>query len=935
MTNLALPTQINILQSQLHSLGYSGCRGSVVSHYPFATPKGIATATLLAFADPHIRDISTSCVAVQEWPNGGDKQATLLMLSYVGVPSALFALPDQVEFWSISRPGSEPFLFHTSSYESDVLTEYFSRSGRQLSPESLLKAKKGTRQLSLFELDRSLEIFARDMTQKALVSRFEQAYSKITLRRSKLRTHSIDRLTIDVLAACILQDKLVDLIEYDDLQTNDIKSLLTAARKHFPNYFTKTDQALYVIDDWSILEILYQSLRSDFSFRSLTNEMLAYFYENTLVKAKESLRRELGIYYTPRYLTERILKRLPIEDLRPEQRTVLDGTCGSGNMLLAAYDRLSGLLPASLSLAERHDYLIEHIWGLDKDDFACEVARLSLLLYNLPAGNSWNVKQADVLQSDPQSQFGKAPHIIVGNPPFSGASQKGQQIEKAAKVLEKYLDWLAPNGLLGVVVPVSFLHNTIGNTPLVRKRLLEQCDILEVWQLPEGVFANSAVATAIILARKLPKSRTTVGGLLTRIDTVASYDLKKLKLQGGISNSHLANQDKWFSSPQHQMYSSHLDYLWERLEEQFLVADPNFCIIRNGVQPGKLGNRTHFSDDYLGVEWKPVLRYNKTGRALEPYAIDWEKQAYVKRDGTSDPSKYIKYPSDELHRQRNPEHFAQPQKLIMNGTRNASGLWRFFVAIDREKLVVTEYFHYILPSEKMSACELAAIFNSMLANCWYASHHYQKDVKQKILKQLPMATFSYDQQVEIRELVQAIAKAKQSHNRDKHNIRRNISRLDEIVFDAYGLSQREREQIKVWMGQYRRPGTEWEDVELTREVQTSLSMPKKWRPELAEGWQEERQWRFSGEVESVNPDSRRVSLWVQGQNDIVEVPIPDTMPGWALRSGSAFLASIPWCERYALDLTKVTWIDFEPLDYGYLSDDELTALMTGSEGTLA
>ncbi len=142
-----------------------------------------------------------------------------------------------------------------------------------------------------------------------------------------------------------------------------------------------------------VLEELLRNLRFNITFRSFTNEMLGYFYENAFVD--HELRRQLGIYYTPQTLAKRILSRLPIEELHPADRVVFDGSSGSGNLLLAGYERLEGLLPVEWDRRRKHDYLVRRIRGVDVDPFAAEVAALSLFLLDMPAGEAWDVSAAD------------------------------------------------------------------------------------------------------------------------------------------------------------------------------------------------------------------------------------------------------------------------------------------------------------------------------------------------------------------------------------------------------------------------------------------------------------------------------------------------------------------------------------------------------------
>lgn len=903
MIGVELSFQLNALKKHLHNLGYCDSDGTVIQNYEFVASEGrVERADLLAFADARRWDISTACIAVQQWPNGHDKLTVLRELSYVGAPIAMFALPEYVEIWPVRADSKVVPYPPLLPYED--LAEYFNQHRGELSPRSLLDAKRGERQLSFFDVDPSLEAFAREATQKTLVRQFEGAFDSIPLEQRKNYPTALSRLAICILTARILQDKLTD---HEDLETRNVVSLLNAVQRLFPAYFKNLEDDLRLVGIEAI-EALYDGLGGGFTFRSLTNDMLAYFYENTLVD--EKLRRQLGIYYTPRVVTERILHRLPVEDLRPEERTVLDGTCGSGNLLLAAYDRLSSLLPARWTPKERHFYLLERIWGIDQDPFACEVARLSLLLYHLPAGDDWKIKQGNVFQVTPQQMFGGMPHIIVGNPPFQELrSIGGKRIQRAAQVLDRYLDWLAPRGLLGVVVPLTFLHTT--SAIETRRRLLETCDILEVWHLPEGSIPGSSVATAVILARKLRQARSKAVGMLTRVEEVDRVDRRRFGQYQQPASIYLVNQERWFSDSRRRMVSSSFDHIWDRVKNQFPKAEPISCIIRNGVIPGAQSRSSHFSSEDQGERWKPVLYNNKTGKTLEPFAISWANQQV----------KYIRYPSDELQWPRNPEHFEQPAKLVMNAIRYPDNPWRLFAAIDRDRLVVTENFNYALPAGTVTVEELAAVFNSMVANAWYSSHGHHRKINVTTLKRMPFPTFDAQQKEEIRRLVRRIVELKQSlPDTSVEDIRRHIIRLDEIVFDAYSLSVEEREQIRSWMDQFSRPGQEWEGKPLVSDV-SEESIPYQGR-----------RWRLSGEIETIDVERRTVSLWAQGRGSSMEIPIPSTMPGWALRPGAAFSASIPWEQRHETDLSRIKWLDFQPLEFGYLSDEELIALLTEEEG---
>lgn len=119
---------------------------------------------------------------------------------------------------------------------------------------------------------------------------------------------------------------------------------------------------------------------------------------------------------------------IPVDD-----RHILDGTCGSGSLLLSACKRIEDLVCYEKSEFERHEYLTRMIEGYDIDRFASEVARLSLLLYSLPYGNKWNIHAGDLFH------VGKAkiqtPYIILGNPPYEEVRGNSLKTQKAAAFL--------------------------------------------------------------------------------------------------------------------------------------------------------------------------------------------------------------------------------------------------------------------------------------------------------------------------------------------------------------------------------------------------------------------------------------------------------------------------------------------------------------------
>ncbi len=483
---------LHSVRNTLVRVGYDD--RAIIYDYDFAAPgssHGRDQVDLAAFSDPIQHDLRTSCVAVTRITPNDEVHLLLDNLSHLAVPIALTLTPDGADIWSV-RGAEHSRLIESVSH--DGLPHYITEHARDFRPANLHAAKTNGQQLTFFDLDRSLLEFALDSTQTLLVERFETVV-RVATDALNLPDGQSDNLpakaALQVLAAAILDDKGL----LGSTSPTTATALLGHAAKRYSKYFDQ-NTALSLSGD--ILQEMLRGLRYNITFRSYTNEMLGYFYENAFVD--QDVRRQLGVYYTPQILARRILSRLPVEELRPSNRVVFDGSSGSGNLLLAGYERLEALLPRDWDKQRKHDYLVRRIRGEDVDPFAAQVAALSLFLLDLPAGDPWDVSGADFLTSRP-ADLRPAPTILVGNPPFrEERSSDGKRLQKASLFVSRYLDLLTADSMLGLVLPETFLENS--SCANVRRRLLEECDLLELWHLPEGIFPMSSVATIVVLARK-------------------------------------------------------------------------------------------------------------------------------------------------------------------------------------------------------------------------------------------------------------------------------------------------------------------------------------------------------------------------------------------------------------------------------------------------
>ncbi|MDD3802802.1 MAG: N-6 DNA methylase [bacterium] len=192
-----------------------------------------------------------------------------------------------------------------------------------------------------------------------------------------------------------------------DLKEDKVTTKLTIDYKIFAN----------------IIDNLYYP-NSPYEFSVLPIEILGNIYEQFLgktirlteghrakVEDKPEVRKAGGVYYTPQYIVDYIVKNTLGEKLKEktpkqiEELTVLDPACGSGSFLITAYEYLLnfyldyyssdkqrdkalkdkklfeiGERGYKLGIDEKKEILTRHIYGVDIDSQAVEVTKLSLLL---------------------------------------------------------------------------------------------------------------------------------------------------------------------------------------------------------------------------------------------------------------------------------------------------------------------------------------------------------------------------------------------------------------------------------------------------------------------------------------------------------------------------------------------------------------------------
>ncbi len=142
---------------------------------------------------------------------------------------------------------------------------------------------------------------------------------------------------------------------------------------------------------------------------------------NRMFQLSDRFRKKFGEVFTPVFLVEEMLSKLPEEDWKNKHLKWLDPACGTGNFLLIIKEKLMEKLKDTISdTKEREKWILENmIYGVDLQERNTELCVLKLdpsSKYNL------HVESHDSLKFN----FWKLKfERIVGNPPY----QKGQKGE--------------------------------------------------------------------------------------------------------------------------------------------------------------------------------------------------------------------------------------------------------------------------------------------------------------------------------------------------------------------------------------------------------------------------------------------------------------------------------------------------------------------------
>jgi type I restriction enzyme M protein len=301
------------------------------------------------------------------------------------------------------------------------------------------------------------------------------------------------------------------------------------------------------IRDPAKLGLLVSDLIDRENWSSLDADVKGDAYEGLLDKNAQDTKSGAGQYFTPRPLIQAV-----VECIRPlPGETICDPACGTGGFLLAAHDYIVKSYPR-LSAAQKRHLASKAFRGVELVDAVTRLGAMNLLLHGIgPVADERDlpIRTADSLAADPGGRF----DIVLTNPPFgkkgsvtllTDAGERERQTlsivrndfwssttNKQLGFVQHVRTLLKTNGRAAIVVPDNVLFEG-GAGEVVRRNLLQECDVHTLLRLPTGIFyAQGVKANVLFFDRKPATEKMWVFDLRTNVTfTLRTNPLRRTDL---------------------------------------------------------------------------------------------------------------------------------------------------------------------------------------------------------------------------------------------------------------------------------------------------------------------------------------------------------------------------------------------------------------------
>ena len=753
---------------------------------------GSARAPVAAFAGtPH--DARSVCIAVVNALS--NPEAAVEATRPLGAPVVFACHGDTVQWWK--QTTTSPVLLER--VDRAQAREFFRQHRKDFSPATIFEGKTQRRlpgQTQLDFVDAGLMPFVERTEGERLSRLVERAFRDIeAVLKRKLRSgrdaSNAIKATFWLLAAKALRDKEVD--GFKTVYLTDIDDVFARVGRHYgvldgvpptgKAWHDATSRAAERIDSFENL-------------RNLSTESLAHVYENALVT--KAVRKANGTHSTPGALVDYIVWQLMpwIEGLPLDRRHVFEPACGHAAFLVSALRVLrqwSGIDDGKTC----HDYLKKHLHGVEYDEFALEVARLSLTLADIPHGNRWDLKPGDMFQGATlEKETGKC-GVLLANPPYEKFTRKERakytradiQLSantKACEMLGRTIPHLREGACFGVVVPQGLLHKKEGTE--LRRTILSDFELSEIDIFEDKLFEKGDQEAAVLMGRRKAR-KTALRKLWYR--RVRNAAVESFRDHFAFSSEQLVLASRFATADMADLRVPELDAAWT-----FLSTFPKLADIAD-VGQGLI----HHGRDLPHGQWTihdPPCEGDSVGFAAVPkdLQIFW----LPKLVGINLLKAAIRRPVGGL-----PTNAPQ---VIVNYAPVSRNQWRLKALLDEKGLAVTSRFIAVRPRKSaVSALCLWGILNSPMANAFVYSHLGKRDIPVGTMRKMPVPRWLSEHAAHIQQAAMRYRALATSSGQlydpeaTPEGIHRALMEMDAAVLQAYDLPPRlERQLLDLFTG---------------------------------------------------------------------------------------------------------------------------------------
>ena len=300
---------------------------------------------------------------------------------------------------------------------------------------------------------------------------------------------------------------VVNAMTGDDLVKFVNQTLFTSLQQ-FKKSAASSDTLEYKIGE--IFSELRNKINSGYNMREIINKIdslhfqsaddkheMTVLYEDK-IKRMGNAGRNGGEYYTPRPLIRTIVK---VVNPRIGE-TVYDPACGSAGFLCEAFNYMQEQVH---SVKDSDTLQQSTFYGKEKKGLPYIIATMNMIFHGVAApniirGNTLTENLAAIQQRDRKD-------VILANPPFGG-SERAEVLqnfdirtsETAYMFMQHFIKMLKINGRAGIVIKNTFLSN--GDAAALRRKLIEDCNLHTILDLPQGVFQGAGVKTVVLFFTK-------------------------------------------------------------------------------------------------------------------------------------------------------------------------------------------------------------------------------------------------------------------------------------------------------------------------------------------------------------------------------------------------------------------------------------------------